>query len=99
MNDSPGAAWLPQIESAHTGAELAHTLRAYLASLTPQQLAELPKECSPQAFAGPADIQEWAVMLTHADLKVNGSPRASATLHQAAVIFAAAGSKLTKVAE
>ena len=95
MNDSPPAAWLSQIEGVHTAADLARVLRDYLRSLTPEQHAALPRGCTPEAISGPAEIQEWAVTLAHADLKLGGST----ALHGAAVIFAAAGAKLPKLGE
>ena len=95
MNDSPARSWLSQIEAAHSAADLMRVVRDYIASLPPDQLGALPRGLTPQAIATPANIQEWAVMLARADLTLGGSPG----LHQAAVVFAAAGSKLAKVAE
>jgi len=94
MNDSPARAWLSQIDAAHSAADLARVVREYLGSLMPDQLAALPVACRADAIAAPSDIQEWAVTLARDDLTLGGS----ATLHEAAVIFAAAGSKLAKVA-
>ncbi len=74
---------------------MVRVLRDYLDSLTPGQRAALPRGCSAQAIQGTPEIQEWAVTLAHADLKLAGS----ATLHEAAVIFAAAGAKLPKLGE
>jgi len=94
MNDSPARPWLSQIEAAHSAADLTRVVREYLGSLTPDQLAALPVACRANAIGAPSDIQEWAVTLARDDLTLGGS----ATLHEAAVIFAAAGSKLAKVA-
>ena len=95
MNDSPARGWLSQVEGARSAADLARVVRDYLSSLTPEQAAELPRGCSAKAIAAPSDVQEWAVTLARDDLMLGGS----ATLHQAAVIFAAAGAKLAKVAD
>ena len=95
MNDSPAREWLSQIEVAHTAADLVRVLRDYLGSLRADQVDSLPVACRPGAINAPADIQEWAVTLAREDLTLGGS----AALHEAAVIFAAAGSKLAKVAE
>lgn len=91
----PPAAWLARIESAHSVAELIRTLRDYLASLSAEEIAQLPKGVSGASLAGAADIQEWAVMLAHHDLR--GDPDAQA-LHRSAVVFAAAGAKIPKLA-
>ena len=95
MNDSPTGAWLSQVEGVHTVADLARVLRDYLRSLTPDQQAALPRGCTPEAISGAAEIQEWAVALAQADLRLGGST----ALHAAAVVFAAAGAKLPKLGD
>ena len=96
MNNPPSGAWLSQIESARSAAELVRLLRDYLASLTPEERAQLPHGCVAENISGPAEIQEWAVALAQGDLKA--SPEQSAdTLRLAAIIFAAAGSRLPRV--
>jgi hypothetical protein len=99
MNNPPAGAWLSQIESARSAAELVRLLRDYLASLTPEARAQLPAGCAAENISSPAEIQEWAVSLAQEDLRTPGAPRDAQTLHLAAIIFAAAGSRLPKVAE
>jgi hypothetical protein len=95
MNDSVAGSWLVQIEGAHSAGDLARLLRAYVASLPSEQQAALPRGCTPEAISGAPEIQDWAVTLAQADLKLGGST----ALHEAAVIFAAAGARLPKLGE
>lgn len=67
--------------------------------MSPEERAQLPSGCSAEDISRVADIQEWAVTLTHADLKATPSEGSTDALHQAAVVFAAAGAKLPRVAE
>ena len=99
MNNPPAGAWLSQIESARSAAELARLLRDYLASLTPEERAQLPDGCAAANISSPAEIQEWAVSLAQADLRRSGTSQDAQTLHLAAIIFAAAGTRLPKVAD
>ena len=99
MNNPPAGAWLSQIESARTAAELVRLLRDYLTSLTPEERAQLPPGCVAERISSPAEIQEWAVSLAQDDLKASGAPHDLQTLRLAAIIFAAAGTRLPKVAE
>jgi hypothetical protein len=99
MNNPPAGAWLSQIESARSAAELVRLLRDYLASLTPDERAQLPAGCVAESISTPAEIQEWAVSLAQGDLKASGTHHDLRTLRLAAIIFAAAGTRLPKVSE
>ena len=99
MNNPPPAAWLSQIEGARSTDDLVRVLQNYVASLSSEERASLPPGCTTERISHSADIQEWAVTLAHEDLKATGSGRATTTLHQAAMVFAAAGARLTKVVE
>jgi hypothetical protein len=99
MNYPPSGAWLSQIEGARSTAELVRLLRDYLSALTPEQHAHLPAMCTAENISSAADIQEWAVILARDDLKATGSAGVRDGLQHAAVVFAAAGSRLPKVAE
>jgi hypothetical protein len=99
MNNPPAGAWLSQIESTRSAAELVRLLRDYLASLTPEERAQLPAGCVAESISSPAEIQEWAVSLAQGDLKRSGTHEDAQTLRLAAIIFAAAGTRLPKVAE
>ena len=99
MNNPPAGAWLSQIESARSAAELLRLLRDYLASLTPEERAQLPAGCVADNITGPSEIQEWAVALAQGDLKTSGTPQSAETLRFAAIVFAAAGTRLPRVAE
>ena len=79
--------------------DLVRVLRTYIASLTPDERASLPLGFDAERISHPADIQEWAVTLAHEDLKATGSGKTTPTLHQAAMVFAAAGARLPKVSE
>ena len=98
MNNPPAGAWLSQIESTRSAAELVRLLRDYLASLTPEERAQLPPGCIAENVSSPAEIQEWAVALAQVDLKTSPEQSADA-LRLAAIIFAAAGTRLPRVAE
>ncbi len=100
MNNPPAGAWLSQIEAARSTAELVRMLRDYVVALSPEERAHLPAGCVAESIQSAADIQVLAVMLAQADLRTTGSATgATDALHQAAVVFAAAGSRLPKVAE
>lgn len=99
MNNPPAGAWLSQIENARATAELVRLLRDFLASLTPEERAQLPAGCVAENISSTAEIQEWAVSLAQHDLKTSGTTRSADTLHLAAIVFAAAGTRLPKVAE
>ena len=97
MTFTPPSSWLAQIENAHTTAEILRIVRDYLASLGAEEAAQLPTGISQEAVQAPGDVQEWAVMLAHSDLR--GGPDTPAALHRAAVVLAAAASKMPKLAE
>jgi hypothetical protein len=99
MNNPPARVWLSQIDGARSASELAKMLRNYLGSLGAEDRAQLPPECVAERIAEAADIQEWAVALAREDLRSTGSGGARDVLHQAAVVFAAAGARLSRVAE
>ena len=99
MNNPPAGAWLSQIEGARTTAELVRVLRDYLAALSPEERAHLPSGCTSENISHASDIQEWAVTLAREDLKGTGSAGVPEGLHHAAVVFAAAGSRLPRVTE
>jgi hypothetical protein len=99
MNNASAGAWLPQIESARSAADLVRLLRDYLAALTPEERAQLPAGCSAENISSSAQIQEWAVALAQADLRTSGAANAAGALHAAAIVFAAAGTRLPRVAE
>ena len=98
MKNSPAGAWLSQIETARSGAELVRLMRDYVGGLSDEERAQLPPDCRSHHINAPADIQECAVTLAHGDLKAIGTPETTDALRQAAVVFAAAAAKLTKVA-
>jgi hypothetical protein len=95
-NPPPAAEWLSQIEGARSAGDLVRVLREYLANLAHEDRASFLPDFGAERITGAADIQEWAVTLAHLDLKANESPDA-ASLHEAAVVFAAAGAKLAKM--
>ena len=98
MRNPPLAAqWLSQIETARSVADVTRVLREYLASLSADDRAAFLPAGVAQEVSSVSDVQEWAVTLAHLDLKSDDSPD-SAVLHEAAVVFAAAGAKLAKVA-
>jgi len=99
MNNSPASAWLSQVDGARSAADLARILRDYLNALTPEHRDALPAGCRPENLTTAAEIQEWAVTLAHQDLRTREPMNGTDVLHQAAVLFAAAGTKLPKVAE
>jgi len=97
MRNPPAAAqWLSQIEGARSAADLVRVLREYVGSLNDEERAQLPAFDGAGALTDAADVQEWAVTLAQFDLKEGGTPELRA-LHDAAVVFAAAGAKLAKV--
>ena len=99
MNNPPAGAWISQIEGARSTAELVRMLRDYLASMSVEDSAHLPRALSAETIERASDIQEWAVALAQADLKATGSEASTGVLHEAAVVFGAAGSRIPKVQE
>ena len=95
MKNQAAGPWLSQIENARSTRDLIGVLRDFLASLTPEQMAELPAACRPEGISTAAEIQEWAVTLAREDLKSANFP--GGALHLAAAVFAAAGGKLPKL--
>ena len=96
-NPPPAAQWLSQIEGARSAADLVRVLRDYMASLNEVDRAHLPAMGAHNALSDAAAIQEWAVTLAQLDLKEGGATGTTA-LHEAAMVFAAAGTRLAKVA-
>ena len=97
VNPLPPTEWLARIESAHSVAELMVALRDYLATLTPEEGAQLPAGISAEVVRAPTDIQEWAVTLARHDLRAGAE--VPPALHRTAMVFAAAGVKMPKLAE
>jgi hypothetical protein len=99
MNSPTGRAWLSQIEGARSSSELVRMLRDYLASLKSEERAQLPRGCAAERITNASDIQEWAVTLAQEDLRSTGSGGMRDAVHQAAIVFAAAGARLGRVAD
>lgn len=97
MKNPPLAArWLSQIEGARSSVDVVRVMRAYLATLATENRARFLPGRDIESISSASDVQELAVTLAHLDLKASQSPD-SAALHEAAVVFAAAGSRLAKV--
>ena len=97
MKNTPAGAWLSQIENARSTRDLLGILRDYLNAMTVEQVAELPQGCSAENISTAAEIQEWAVTLAREDLKGDGAEHSA--LHQAAVVFTAAGARLPRMTD
>jgi hypothetical protein len=96
-NPPPAAPWLSHIEVARSAAEVVRVVQEYLATLTMDDRARFLPHGGADAISSPSDVQEWAVTLAHLDLKGADESPDSVALHEAAVVFAAAGAKLVKV--
>jgi len=96
-NPPPAAQWLSQIEGARSSADVVRVMREYLATLPIENRARFLPDGDIQSISSASEVQELAVTLAHLDLKSEHS-RDSATLHEAALVFAAAGLRLAKVA-
>ena len=94
MKNEAAGPWLSQIEGARSSRDLVGVLRDFLASMSADQLAELPQACRAENISSAPEIQEWAVTLAREDLK---SVPESRSLRLAAAVFAAAGAKLPKL--
>ena len=97
MRNTPAGAWLSQVENARTTRDLLGILRDYLDSLTAEQSGQLPRGCIAENVSTAAEIQEWAVTLAREDLKGDGAEHSA--LHQAAVVFTAAGARLPRMGD
>ena len=97
MNNPPARVWLSQVEGARSVSELVRMLRDYLSALDAQERAQLPLSCSPERISTAADIQEFAVALAQEDLRSTGTGGDGGTVHQAAMVFAAAGARLPRL--
>jgi hypothetical protein len=95
MKNQEAGRWLSQIETARSTRDLVTVLRDFLASMTQEQVRELPGMCRAENISTAAEIQEWAVTLAREDLKSAVSEKDG--LHLAAAVFAAAGGKLPKL--
>jgi hypothetical protein len=95
-NPPPAAQWLSQIEGARSSADVVRVMREYLATLAIENRARFLPDGDIQGVSSASEVQELAVTLAHLDLKTSQS-RDSAALHEAAMVFAAAGARLAKV--
>jgi hypothetical protein len=64
--------WRRALESAATTAEILATLRDFLATLTPAELARIPEECRPLRIKAEDDVEYWTFRLA----QLIGSPPA-----------------------
>jgi hypothetical protein len=56
--------WHRQIETTGRVEDVLVTIRDYLATITPQELARLPATCRPGRVKGDDDIEYWTFMLS-----------------------------------
>ena len=68
LDDSSGfktsSIWHRQLESTTSVEDLLATLRDYLASLTPRDLAHLPEKYRPLRIKGDDDVEYWTFRLS-----------------------------------
>jgi hypothetical protein len=69
LEDSGGfkisSAWHRQLEETHSVEEVIGTLRDYVASLAPQELARLPEKCRSVRAKAEDDVEYWTYKLSH----------------------------------
>ena len=70
-------------------------LREYVSTLTPEQLASLPEDCS-RALRD-FDVPTAAVTVLHAEMRYAGAPEVAALLHEIGHTYAAASVRLNKI--
>ena len=56
--------WHRQIEATGSVDEVLMTIRDYLATITPEELARLPETCRPGRVKGDDDIEYWTFKLS-----------------------------------
>jgi hypothetical protein len=87
--------WSQRLDQADTADEIIALVRVFLSRWTPAELAELPPEGQPGRLASPAAVQEYALWLSQAELKLGVF--APLTLHTMARFFSAAAQRLAYI--
>jgi hypothetical protein len=67
-------AWHSRVEDARSAEEVVTLMRDYVASLTPEQLGQLPDRCRPLRVKAEDDLEYWTFRLS--SLRDAGQPEA-----------------------
>ncbi len=87
------------LSQARIEVEVVAALLDYLARLTPEEMALVPIDCKKQGLAGAAQVGEWAVALTRADLSFTGSREEADALHDISIAFVEGSSRIAQMAQ
>ena len=87
--------WREPIQCARSEAALTGVVRDYLATISPEMLSILPKECSKLLLAWPLNVPEVAVELLKSEMKYDGDGEARDLLREIARTFAAASVRMS----
>jgi hypothetical protein len=87
-------AWHQQILNTREPEQLLQATREYIASLTPEQWAELPVNCRRDRIRGTDDLLYWRDRFTEECLAVARDARGNDTLREMLVFFSAAADRV-----
>lgn len=89
--------WLAELEAATTEKDAVNTARDFVALLTRDEVALLPRGCRPTSPNSPNDINEWALRLVQNCLVHQADSSGFALLQEVSDFFVMASARLTEL--
>ena len=88
-------AWQAMLDAAASEEEIVTAARDYVAMLTPEEIAELPRECRPFRIVDGSDVTDYAFRLAHEQFLWD--PLESSTLQKLSAFMTSASLRLSQI--
>ena len=89
--------WHEELAAAATEKDVVNVVRDYVALLTSDDVAAMPRESRPGLIATAGEIAEWAVKLVREQLALVAASEGVEVMRDMCEFFAAAAAKVTKI--
>ena len=86
--------WEARLNAAYTESDVVAVACAYLAALTPDDIAQLPEPCHPRPLENPEDVTSYALDLVRHQC---GKDEQREIIHDLALFFAYASKRLSHI--
>lgn len=91
--------WHALLEQAIDGSHVVDIAQDYVASLSPDDLAAVPRDCRPTRIAGESDVDHWNVCLADECRNLWGTERDGRMLTDMSQFFLRASVRLSRIYE
>jgi hypothetical protein len=89
--------WQGELDAATSSKDVLNAARDYVALLTRDEIAVLPRGCRPVSIESETDINEWALRLVQNCLVDHADSTAIGLLQEVSDFFVMASSRLTEL--